>query len=180
MSRGHYGHLSTDQIEVGRLMKGSGASWFKAAKHLGVSSETLKSALVPGYREQRRERIRKARHLREGPPKPRSEWKRRGPTKRKAPEVSKPVFKRVAPPPPPRVPDIARVKLVELTNETCRFPIGNPVNKGFGYCGALEADFAAGRPYCPAHHARCFTGLPPRRKRVGTASFVDRPFGVPV
>lgn len=179
MPRGHYAHLSPDQIEAGRLLVAS-MSWNAAAKELGVAGETLKSALVPGYREQRTARIRNARHRRDGLPglKPR---KPRGPHIRKThSKVSKPVFKRVAPPPPPRVPDIARVKLVELTNETCRFPIGNPVNKSFGYCGALEADFAAGRPYCPAHHARCFTGLPPRRKRVGTASHTDRPFGVPV
>jgi len=50
-------------------------------------------------------------------------------------------------PPPAR-----RVSLLELTNATCRFPLGDVGTPGFCFCGNLDADLAADRPYCAAHH----------------------------
>ena len=44
--------------------------------------------------------------------------------------------------------------LLELTNDTCRWPNGEPGTRGFFFCGAPGADLEGGRPYC-AHHARC-------------------------
>jgi GcrA cell cycle regulator len=43
--------------------------------------------------------------------------------------------------------------LLELTNDSCRFPHGEPGTRGFFFCGAPEADLEGGRPYC-ARHAR--------------------------
>lgn len=61
----------------------------------------------------------------------------------------------VEPPPMPMVDDeIAleqRKTLVELTNETCRWPVGDPHEPGFFFCGNPSADNQAGRPYCPWH-----------------------------
>lgn len=40
------------------------------------------------------------------------------------------------------------VGLLELTNETCRWPLGEPVS---GFCGAREADNRNSVVYCPYH-----------------------------
>lgn len=41
--------------------------------------------------------------------------------------------------------------LVDLTNESCRWPHGDPGRPGFYFCGAPDADLSDGRPYCPLH-----------------------------
>jgi GcrA cell cycle regulator len=43
--------------------------------------------------------------------------------------------------------------VLELTNNTCRWPHGRPGTKNFHFCGALGADLERGMPYC-AHHAQ--------------------------
>lgn len=43
--------------------------------------------------------------------------------------------------------------LLELTNDSCRWPHGDPGTRRFFFCGAPGADLEGGRPYC-AHHAR--------------------------
>jgi GcrA cell cycle regulator len=42
--------------------------------------------------------------------------------------------------------------LLELTNDSCRWPHGEPGSRSFFFCGATGADLECGRPYC-AHHA---------------------------
>jgi GcrA cell cycle regulator len=49
-----------------------------------------------------------------------------------------------------------RKNLMELTNESCRFPVGDPRGQAFFFCGCEEADMAQGRPYCPKCAARAF------------------------
>jgi GcrA cell cycle regulator len=51
--------------------------------------------------------------------------------------------------------------LLELTNTTCRWPIGRPGAAGFFFCGVPEADLARGLPYC-AHHSRRAYRIPPK------------------
>lgn len=68
------------------------------------------------------------------------------------------------PPTPPRsisqidhdIPTEQRKSLLDLTNETCRFPIGDPQETGFFFCGAPEADVLNRHPYC-ARHTRITT-----------------------
>jgi GcrA cell cycle regulator len=43
------------------------------------------------------------------------------------------------------------VTMLELTNSTCRWPIGDPLAPGFVFCGELTADLKGSRPYCPTH-----------------------------
>lgn len=62
-------------------------------------------------------------------------------------------------------PNMRRVSILDLTNDSCRYIIGEPRGE-YTYCGALEADLAGGRPYCPHHHARCFMGAPSRAPSV--------------
>ncbi len=41
--------------------------------------------------------------------------------------------------------------LLELTNITCRWPIGDPHKSDFAFCGAPMANLEEERPYCPYH-----------------------------
>lgn len=42
-----------------------------------------------------------------------------------------------------------RRKLVDLTEFTCRWPVGDPGQDGFFFCGSQARD---GSPYCTGHH----------------------------
>jgi GcrA cell cycle regulator len=48
--------------------------------------------------------------------------------------------------------------LLELTNDSCRWPHGRPGSMRFFFCGAQGADLDAGIPYCPLHARRAFLG----------------------
>lgn len=52
-----------------------------------------------------------------------------------------------------------RRTLIELTNVTCRFPIGETTDPDFFYCGHPSADLTKGRAYCAVHHNRAFQPL---------------------
>ena len=51
------------------------------------------------------------------------------------------------------VPPASGLRLVELTNCSCRWPRGEPHLDSFRFCGREEADMAARRPYCDEHAA---------------------------
>jgi GcrA cell cycle regulator len=46
--------------------------------------------------------------------------------------------------------------LLELTNNTCRWPHGRPGTERFHFCGAPEADLERGIPYCARHMRRAY------------------------
>jgi GcrA cell cycle regulator len=48
--------------------------------------------------------------------------------------------------------------LFELTNDSCRWPHGQPGTKAFHFCGAPGADLEGGRPYCELHARRAYVG----------------------
>jgi GcrA cell cycle regulator len=48
--------------------------------------------------------------------------------------------------------------LFELTNDSCRWPHGQPGTKTFHFCGAPGADLEGGRPYCERHMRRAYVG----------------------
>lgn len=57
------------------------------------------------------------------------------------------------------IPIEQRKTLMELTNETCRWPVGDPANPEFYFCGAMpEID----KPYC-THH--CGMAYQPHRAK---------------
>jgi GcrA cell cycle regulator len=66
------------------------------------------------------------------------------------PRLPKPVA--IAPCQPPLM-----LGLMELTDESCRFPIGDPGQPDFGFCGHEPK---AGSAYCAGHHRVCYVGLP--------------------
>ena len=49
--------------------------------------------------------------------------------------------------------------LLELTNDSCRWPNGHPGKPNFFYCGAPGADLEGGRPYCAQHARRAYSGV---------------------
>jgi GcrA cell cycle regulator len=87
-----------------------------------------------------------------GAPRPRpARPVRDGKSPLKLPPLS--VMKSAAAQPVPSMPSVTAggCTLVELTNETCRWPQGDPVLASFTFCGKPGADMAQRRPYCRDH-----------------------------
>lgn len=55
-----------------------------------------------------------------------------------------------------------RLTLMELTERTCKWPIGDPATHDFWFCGLPTK---AGKPYCEAHVAVAFQPMSSRRDR---------------
>ncbi len=66
-------------------------------------------------------------------------------------EVAKPKPKAKAKPPEPK-----KIRsLVDLSANTCRWPIGDPKEAGFHFCGG---NAMSGKPYCAEHAAIAYVG----------------------
>lgn len=59
------------------------------------------------------------------------------------------------------IPEKQRRTIMQLTDETCRWPVGNPGDPGFFFCGAPPK---GDHPYCAAHCVRAFNPRAPRRE----------------
>jgi GcrA cell cycle regulator len=59
------------------------------------------------------------------------------------------------------VPIGPRVSITELSESTCRWPVGDPGSEDFGYCGAKPK---AGVVYCPYHARVAYQPLADRRR----------------
>jgi GcrA cell cycle regulator len=55
-----------------------------------------------------------------------------------------------------------KLSLMELTERTCKWPIGDPATNDFYFCGL---PVVAGKPYCEAHVAVAFQPMQARRDR---------------
>ncbi len=55
-----------------------------------------------------------------------------------------------------------KLKLMELTERTCKWPIGDPATSEFWFCGL---PVVPGKPYCEAHVAVAFQPMQARRDR---------------
>ncbi len=55
-----------------------------------------------------------------------------------------------------------RLSLMELTERTCKWPIGDPATENFWFCGLPSQ---AGKPYCEAHVGVAFQPMSSRRDR---------------
>ena len=55
-----------------------------------------------------------------------------------------------------------RLDLMDLTERTCKWPIGDPTEEGFHFCGLPSVD---GKPYCVYHIAIAFQPVSSRRDR---------------
>ena len=56
----------------------------------------------------------------------------------------------------------ARLSLMELTERTCKWPIGDPATEDFWFCGLTAQP---GKPYCEAHVGVAFQPMSSRRDR---------------
>src|SRR5580704_11384103 len=78
----------------------------------------------------------------------------------------------------PAAPAVASGKtLFELTNDSCRWPHGQPGTKMFHFCGAPGADLEGGRPYCERHMRRAYVGH--RKTPAARAGAADPPIPSP-
>lgn len=55
-----------------------------------------------------------------------------------------------------------RLGLMELTDKTCKWPVGDPASDDFWFCGLSSEP---GKPYCTAHSALAFQPMSARRDR---------------
>jgi len=55
-----------------------------------------------------------------------------------------------------------KISLMELTERTCKWPIGDPATDNFYFCGLPSS---AGKPYCEAHVSVAFQPMSARRDR---------------
>ncbi|MEZ5912260.1 MAG: GcrA family cell cycle regulator [Paracoccaceae bacterium] len=55
-----------------------------------------------------------------------------------------------------------KLTLMELTERTCKWPIGDPATEDFWFCGLPSQ---AGKPYCEAHVGVAFQPMSARRDR---------------
>jgi GcrA cell cycle regulator len=55
-----------------------------------------------------------------------------------------------------------RITLMELTERTCKWPIGDPATEDFWFCGLAVQP---GKPYCEAHVGVAFQPMSSRRDR---------------
>lgn len=62
-----------------------------------------------------------------------------------------------------RIPESQRRTLLELTKDTCRFPVGDPGHPDFFYCGAAPLK---GYSYCANHCAHAFRPTQPISQQV--------------
>jgi GcrA cell cycle regulator len=65
--------------------------------------------------------------------------------------------------------------LLELDNESCRWPYGRPGTKAFHYCGVTGADLENGRPYCEHHMRRAYRAPQRKPQRQQQSATPDRP-----
>ena len=55
-----------------------------------------------------------------------------------------------------------KISLMDLTEKTCKWPIGDPATEAFWFCGH-EAE--PGKPYCKTHISIAFQPITQRRGR---------------
>ena len=61
-----------------------------------------------------------------------------------------------------QIPVAQRKTLMQLTERTCRWPVGHPRSEGFFFCGG---ETITDSPYCAHHTRRASAGIPVRRGR---------------
>ena len=55
-----------------------------------------------------------------------------------------------------------KISLMELTEKTCKWPVGDPATDDFWFCGL---SVQTGKPYCEAHVSVAFQPMSSRRER---------------
>jgi GcrA cell cycle regulator len=96
-----------------------------------------------------------------GPVRPRPPRRPRTERLPAAPRVAAAPVRRVVEPPPPPVEleDMPGATILTLTDRICKWPIGDPRDAEFHFCGRVSAE---GLPYCVEHARRAYQ--PPARR----------------
>lgn len=91
---------------------------------------------------------------------------------RRTQAYAKPKLQPTPPAPEPLSP-MFKVSLLQLNAYTCRYPIGDPQDADFTFCGRTSSP---DHPYCIGHSALCFQPVKPRQKRATErlANWLDR------
>ena len=58
-------------------------------------------------------------------------------------------------------PPLARKRFIDLTDDDCKWPVGDPLKPGFGFCALPRFP---GRPYCETCCQRAYTPVPKRAR----------------
>lgn len=152
--RAHYGKETADRIAD---MIGNGvtrASVIGRAARIGIAKKR-----VPRVRNLDEDRARSRRYYREVT-KPKLAAKLRDHRKGGFYRREGPPKPATMPPEPLPAPDMRLVSLLDRGPTMCAFPIGDPKQPGFVYCGA---DKPAEKPYCPYHHRIVYHAISDRR-----------------
>lgn len=59
------------------------------------------------------------------------------------------------------IPEAERIGLLGLNEDTCKWPIGDPMNSDFHFCGQGSLE---GKPYCEFHSKRAYHQMDRRRR----------------
>ena len=59
------------------------------------------------------------------------------------------------------IPEGERISLLELNENTCKWPIGDPLNADFHFCGQHSLE---GKPYCEFHSRRAYHTIDRKKK----------------
>ncbi len=59
------------------------------------------------------------------------------------------------------IPEDKRLSLLQLSEHTCKWPIGDPLTKDFYFCGQHSND---GKPYCEFHSRRAYHQVDKKRR----------------
>ena len=78
-------------------------------------------------------------------------------TARSSPIKTEPVLKKKAPPK-----KVGIVRLIDLKINTCRWPIGDPKDEDFHFCGEPTV---TGKPYCLVHCQEAYLNMAPETEK---------------
>lgn len=59
------------------------------------------------------------------------------------------------------IPPEERISLLQLTEKTCKWPIGDPMSSEFHFCGRSSDE---GKPYCDFHSRRAYHQIDRKRR----------------
>jgi GcrA cell cycle regulator len=72
---------------------------------------------------------------------------------------------------PQRLPNGDMVTVLTVKDTMCKWPIGDPADAAFGFCGHASAD---GSPYCPEHARVAFQPAKKRERRAREFDYIQR------
>jgi GcrA cell cycle regulator len=59
------------------------------------------------------------------------------------------------------IPENQRLSLLQLTEQTCKWPIGDPLTADFFFCGGHSEE---GKPYCEFHSRRAYHQIEKKKR----------------